>query len=136
MANTLDRARGLDVDIVVSKAATGATAFLHWKEFSAEEEIKEMEDTSSGSAFEQFSIGPRKASGSYKGFVGDAEIMSAMRAGDEIKTMEVATIVEGESLITDLGDEAQFGKIIVTKVRYSQSQEPSEWGFDWRSGGH
>jgi hypothetical protein len=136
MANTLDRARGMDCDLVLSKAATGAVAMAHWKEFNCEEEIREMEDTAGGSAFEQFSIGPRKATGSFKGFTGDAEIMSSMRAGDEIKTIAVETIVEGESLITDLGDEAQFGKLIVTKVRFDLKIDPSEWGFDFRSGGH
>lgn len=138
MPQTLKRIRGMDVELVASKLNAGATPLQNWTKFSADVQINEYDDSAATATFDQFSPGRRKATGSVEGFAGGQEHLagSLPQPGDELLTLGVQTVTEGEDLLQDLGDETTYGKIIVTKTHYEQADAPGTWSFDWRSGGH
>lgn len=138
MSTTLKRVRGQDVELVASKLGTGATALTNWTDFSADVMISEDDASAASAGFDQFTVGRRKATGSVKGFVGTNEVLAAgglPQIGDELQTLAVQTVTEGADLLPDLGDETKFGKIIVVKTHYGQTNKPGDYSFDWRSGG-
>lgn len=138
MSTTLKRVRGQDVELVASKLGTGATALTNWTDFSADVMISEDDASAASAGFDQFTIGRRKATGSVKGFVGTGETIALAnlpQPGDELLTLAIQTVTEGANLLPDLGNVAKFGKIIVVKTHYGQTNKPGEYSFDWRSGG-
>ena len=133
---TLKRIRGMDLTLSASKLATGAPTLSNWTDFTGEVMIAEFEANAASATFDQFVPGRRKATGSVKGLVSQGETIADLpQEGDELLTLAIQTVTEGADMFRSLSDKTKYGKIIVTKIHYNQADKPSEYSFDWRSGG-
>lgn len=137
MANTLLRVKGEHVDLIASEAATGATALTNWTEVDVEIVGNDYDDPSAGSPIDGFTPGRKRANITITGYVGGAENMSQLpQVDDELKSLSCETNnADAFELLSDIADESKYGKIIVRKTNYKQTDAPGTWTITARSGG-